>query len=160
MKLSIIVLILTASQFMKLFSEERPRLDWNVEFDRVAVGAKNDIQYTIYRDKIVIGKYYVNLLNRTVKDVKVEFSIVKKSYTERVKILNLVGFVKAGQYWPSSGLKTVQIDIPDFDIEFNSIINGKIKEEFAISVDQSGVQTETITYKFVDEHTAREKDKK
>ena len=110
-------------------------------------GARDNVQYTIYRKTGDDGKVYIELANRNTKDVKVSLNLVGKGI-ERGTPIPRIAFIKAGDYWPNGTERAIACPFKDPDIELREITTGVVDQETVIEVDENGKQVERYKYKF------------
>ena len=143
---ALIFLLSTLTTF-SVFSEEVNLNIWDAQYAKISTGAKNDVQYNLYRKDDEPGSVYVELINRTKEDVKVDIRIVAK-YQESEKIISLTGFVKSNGYWPNGFERKVACDFKNPNMEIRNITIGVIEEKQIIEIDSDGKQIQRYEYKF------------
>ena len=141
------LLVLSLAIISNIPAQEVNSNEWGKEFEKVMVGGKDDVQYSIYKKEGDAGNIYLELINRKSKDVKVTFKIVGKGI-ERGDPINMTGFIKANGFWPNGYDKIIKCYIPDPVIEITNVITGIVEEEQVIETDSDGKQIERYTYKF------------
>jgi hypothetical protein len=130
-----------------LVSQEVNLNEWNKDYEKAAVGAREDIQYSIYRKIGESGKVYLEFQNRKNKDVKVSFKIVGKGM-DRGTPIQMTGFIKAHGIWPNGFERGVKCMQKEPVIEIQEVITGVVEEEQVIEMDSDGKQIEKYKYKF------------
>ncbi len=134
--------------------------EWSKDFEKVTVGAREDIQYSIYRKIGESGKIYLEFKNRKNKDVKVTFKIVGKGI-DRGTPIQITGFIKANGFWPNRNDRGINCVQADPVIEIQEVITGVVDEEQIVETDSDGKQSEKFKYKFKsDADILKEKAKK
>ena len=132
---------------LPVMAQEIKLNEWTKEYVKEMVGAREDIQYSIYKKVGESDKIYLEFQNRKNKDVKVSFKIVNKGI-DRGAPIQMVGFIKANGIWPHGYDRAVKCNHMEPDIEIKEIITGEVEEEQVIEIDSDGKQSEKYKYKF------------
>ena len=134
--------------------------EWSKDFEKVTVGARDDVQYSIYRKIGEKGKVYVEFQNRKAKDVKVAFKLVNKG-VDRGAPLALTGFIKANGFWPNGYERAIACSHEEPVIEIQDVTTGEVEEEQVMEIDPQGKQAFKYKYRFKsDADLARDKARK
>ncbi len=148
-------LVLSAS----LWAQETNLNEWNKDYEKVAVGARDDIQYSIYKKIGESGRVYLEFQNRKNKDVKVSFKIVGKGIDRGIPV-PATGFIKANGVWPNGYGRGIPCTHTEPEIEIQEVVTGVVEEEQIFEIDSDGKKIEKYKYKFKsDADIAKEKDR-
>jgi hypothetical protein len=140
-------LLLCSLISLTAFAQEAHLNEWGKDFEKVAVGARDDIQYSLYRKIGEPGKVYLEFQNRKNKDVKVAFKLVNKGI-DRGTPVALTGFIKANGFWPNGYDRAIACVHAEPVIEIQDVITGEVEEEQVVEMDDQGKQTFRYKYRF------------
>ncbi len=122
---------------------------WERDFVKLTTGARDDVQYNLYRREGEKDFVYVELLNRRGCDVKVIFELQASASAIDGKPLTLTAFISAQGVWSNGEQRKIPCSAWNPTMSIRSVTDGFLEQSEETETDSTGKVTVRHAVRFV-----------
>ena len=122
---------------------------WERDFVKLTTGARDDVQYNLYRNEEEKDFIYVELINRRCCDVKVIFELHASALAIDGKPLTLTAYISAQGVWSNGDQPRFPCSAWNPTLSIRSVTDGFLEQSEEIETDSTGKVTVRHAVRFV-----------
>ncbi len=142
---------------LSLMAQETNLNQWDRDFVKLTTGAREDVQFSLYRKDGEKDFVYVELINRRNCDIKVNFELLESVSSIDGKPISLVAYISANSVWSNGDQRKVRCSIWNPTVTIRMVTEGFLVQSEEVETDSTGKVTtrQAVQFKTKTENPVR-----
>ena len=124
-----------------LMAQETNLNQWDRDFVKLTTGAREGVQFSLYRKEGEADFVYVELINRRNCDIKVNFELLESVPSIDGKPISLVAYISANSVWSNGEERKVRCSIWNPTVTIRTVTEGSLVQSEEVETDSTGKVT-------------------
>jgi hypothetical protein len=124
-----------------LMAQDTNLNQWDRDFVKLTTGARENVQFSLYRKEGEKDFVYIELVNRRNCDVKVNFDLLESIPSVDGKPISMVAYISANSVWANGEERKVRCSIWNPTVTIRMVTEGFLTESEEIETDSTGKVT-------------------
>ncbi len=124
-----------------LIAQETNLNQWDRDFVKLTTGAREGVQFSLYRKDGEKDFVYIELINRRNCDIKVNFELLETIRSIDGKPISMVAYISANSVWPNGDERKISCSIWNPTITIRTVTEGFLVQSEEIETDSTGKVT-------------------